>query len=281
MATEIEWTDETWNPVTGCTKISPGCAHCYAEAVAKRLWRGRSFGDVRMHMDRLDRPRRWRRPRRIFVNSMSDLFHRDVPFWFVSAVLSVMEATPRHIYQVLTKRPKRMLEFFGVLGGHRFQPPPPSNLWLGVSVENQETADWRIPMLLDTPAALRFVSAEPLLGPIDISTYMQRHRSHNEVCIDWLIIGGESGQAARPCDLRSGSTDLLEQCDNTGTVPFVKQLGRYPVIGSGLLDTRCTVPRCSIYWTGRAATRRSGRLSFGAGRCQKGVDDECCGDRGA
>lgn len=207
-ATKIQWTDATWNPVTGCSKVSAGCANCYAERLAPRVFAGqrvsalgpsgvpeghrqRRFTDVRCHPDRLDQPLRWRKPRRVFVNSMSDLFHEDVPDEFIDRVFAVMALSSRHTFQVLTKRPERMRRYFvdrasrhiwataasefaGEVSGFGCHQDvcqgsyPLPNIWLGVSCENQKTADERIPILLDTPAAVRFVSAEPLLGSIDL-----------------------------------------------------------------------------------------------------------------
>jgi protein gp37 len=192
----IEWTDVVWNPVTGCSKVSAGCKHCYAETFAGRQmgpWKGRAFTDVRCHEDRLEQPLHWRTPRRVFVNSMSDLFHEAVPDAFIDRVFAVMALTPQHTYQVLTKRPERMREYFAAPtkkwtfivadeAGQRWPQGGPRrisdalcdfsvpllNMWLGVSVEDQATANTRIPLLLQTPAALRFVSAEPLLGPVDL-----------------------------------------------------------------------------------------------------------------
>lgn len=183
----IEWTDTTWNPVTGCTKVSPGCDHCYAETFAER-WRGipghpfeQGF-DLKIRPERLDQPYSWRKPRRVFVNSMSDLFHRDIPDEFIEHVFFTMYATPRHTYQVLTKRPERM---------RRIAPKAaPPNVWLGVSIENMDYA-WRADMLRETPAAVRFLSLEPLLGPIAKRVIEG---------MDWVIVGGESGPGARPID---------------------------------------------------------------------------------
>ncbi|MFH1730162.1 MAG: phage Gp37/Gp68 family protein [Planctomycetota bacterium] len=257
----IAWTDATWNPVTGCAKVSPGCANCYAETVANRFWaqqyppieminaetdeshlRPREFTDVQCHEDRLDQPLRWRKPRKVFVNSMSDLFHPDVPYQFVARVMDTIIAAPQHTFQVLTKRADRMLHFFGHIGEAEGLKPP-DNLWLGVSVENQHCADERIPLLLQTPAAVRFISAEPLLGPIGLALHfphahgMRDHRF-------WVIVGGESGPKARPCDL-AWVRSLVSQCQAAVPV-FVKQLGAHPfieghatpVIGSWLRDRK-------------------------------------------
>lgn len=329
MKSKIEWTDETWNPVTGCTKVSQGCKNCYAESVAQRFWashyspvrmsdadmdgheyRPRKFTDVQTHADRLDQPLRWRKPRRVFVNSMSDLFHEAVPAEFLDQVFAIMGLAVKHQFQVLTKRPERMRAYLNndattlrvlarmqagarVLGGGvdlhweidgmlGFQLP---NVWLGVSCEDQATADQRIPLLLDTPAAVRFVSCEPLLGPIDLglqsatcsccerwpSRWVRLHRPvgpdmrqlvgdrdhvadagihraasnrHGALSVrtprgllgikpaefeclppvDWVIVGGESGAGARPCDV-AWIRSIVEQCKVAGVACFVKQLG--------------------------------------------------------
>lgn len=173
--TGIEWTDATWNPVTGCAKVSQGCKHCYAERQWPRMtklvpaYAGREFTDVRTHADRLDQPLRWKKPRMIFVNSMSDLFHEAVPFEFIDSIFSAMELAPQHVFQVLTKRPERMREYMLEKRKHRSPLP---NVWLGVSVEDQAAADERIPYLLDTPADVRWISAEPLLGPVDLGKWL-------------------------------------------------------------------------------------------------------------
>ena len=254
--TKIAWTDVVFNPVTGCTKVSAGCANCYAESTAKRFWGKRKFSDVQCHPDRLDQPLHWRKPRRIFVCSMGDLFHEAVPFSFVDKVFSVMALTLQHTYQVLTKRPKRMLEYFagwdkpdaeldgeanaewllGFLGHDKWRdkinsvsdyfrsvPSARPNLWLGVSVENQETADERIPLLLRTPAAKKFVSYEPALGPIDF----RKVPGFNTVGLDlsnwWIICGGESGPNARPCDIK-WVHGIVRQCREAEVPVFVKQI---------------------------------------------------------
>ncbi len=217
----IEWTEATWNPTTGCDRISRGCDNCYALSLAKRLkamgvaryqldgdtrTSGPGFG-VQWHPDSLDVPSRWRQGRLIFVNSMSDLFHARVPRSFIEQVFNVMAETPRHTYQVLTKRPRRAARLAEEL-------PWPSNVWLGVSVEDTSTA-WRIDELRKVPAAVRFVSAEPLLGPLP---HTDLHR------IDWLIAGGESGSGYR--ELRKEwVTDLRDQCTAAGTAFFFKQWG--------------------------------------------------------
>lgn len=217
MGTDIQWTDETWNPVTGCTKISPGCRNCYAERMSKRL-RGR-YGypadepfRVTLHPDRLDQPYRWRKPRRVFVCSMGDLFHEDVPFEFIDKVCGVMGGTPFHAYQILTKRPERMADYFSQWGGcHGRQ------CWLGTTVENQEMANLRIPKLLTISTAVRFLSCEPLLEPI-FNLPLDG--------IDWVIIGCESGPRRRPCKA-PWLVSIIDQCDKAGVPPFVKQVSAH------------------------------------------------------
>lgn len=307
----IEWTDATWNPVTGCSKVSPGCAHCYAATLAPRLARMGQKGytelpwipenaaaNVMLHEDRLAMPLRWTRPRRIFVNSMSDLFHELVPDAFIDRVFAVMAMAPQHTFQVLTKRPERMRAWAdewdaggaytevgihdGVFGMHQgmhlkggyYRPWPLPNVWLGTSVENQTWADRRIPELLSTPAAVRFLSCEPLLGPVDLGaglrvswrcSWCRRYFSgrHRETCpecgrvgywtgshafnrpdsqtgpgIDWVIVGGESGPDHRPVD-PAWVRSIRDQCQATG-VPFLfKQWGgRTSKSGGRELDGR-------------------------------------------
>jgi protein gp37 len=293
---KIEWTDATWNPTRGCTKVSAGCKNCYAETFAER-WRGipghpyeQGF-DLRLVPDKLSDPLSWKKPRRIFVNSMSDLFHEGVPFEYIDCVFAVMNATAYqlplpsdlrkvqrwHTYQILTKRPERMAEYLasrmqrysgddnpifiagrgkdGVLrgwGGELMNAGaclmwPMPNVWLGTSVENQETADQRIPELLKVPAAVRFLSCEPLLGPIRLplftdtgedmpederrqcglpATIIQSYGAPPGSRIDWVIAGGESGPNARsmhPDWVRS----LRDQCTAAGVPFFFKQWGAW------------------------------------------------------
>lgn len=231
--TKIEWTDEVWNPVTGCSKVSQGCKHCYAERVFPRPYPGRAFTDVQMHPERIAAPLHWRKPRRVFVNSMSDLFHDDVPDEFIDQVFAVMALASQHTFQVLTKRPERARDYLA-----RHEMPLP-NVWLGVSVEDQETADYRIPLLLRTPAAVRWISAEPLLGPVDLGNLpsvsgIGRHldalssackeESDLPTTLDWVIAGGESGPNARPMHpdwVRS----LRDECADVGVPFFFKQWG--------------------------------------------------------
>lgn len=219
MSTGIQWTDETWNPVTGCTKVSQGCKNCYAETIADRFFAKqyppnldgslRKFTDVRCHFERLEQPFRWKKPRRVFVNSMSDLFHEDVPFAFIQEVWNVMSLTPRHSYQVLTKRAERMREFLPVMTNF-----PQKNIWLGVSVESPLHFD-RIAHLQQVPAAIRFLSLEPLLQPV---APVPLHG------IGWVIVGGESGQQARHCE-PEWIADVVEQCHTAHVPCFVKQMG--------------------------------------------------------
>ena len=213
--TGIEWTDATWNPVTGCTKVSPGCAHCYAEAITLRFKRGGPFlpgkTTIRLHPDRLNQPKLWKEPRRIFVNSMSDLFHEEVAFEFIDKVFEVMESFTRHTYQVLTKRAERMLEYAESRRGRRTWP---CNIWMGVSVENQYWADKRIPLLRKVPAAVRFLSCEPLLKQVRLELDG----------IQWVIVGGESGPKARPMD-EHWARDIRDQCMVANVPFFFKQWG--------------------------------------------------------
>lgn len=277
----IEWTDATWNPTTGCTKVSPGCDHCYAETLFNRFHGPGAFDTVTLRPERLDQPLRWRKPRRVFVNSMSDLFHDNVPDGYIAWVFYVMEQCPQHTFQVLTKRHARMRSFmkrwtdrtgdrdadkpsgmppmprgpqairetytsgrallfadmleqwgeppdgaayplYDWMEGPRFWPAPAFNIWLGVSVENQQWADTRIPALLDTPAAVRFLSCEPLLGPVDLAS--SGYLSPDEFArgIGWVIVGAESGRGARPMNEQWART-IKDQCQATDTAFFLKQ----------------------------------------------------------
>lgn len=208
----IEWTDSTWNPVTGCTKVSPGCKHCYAETFAER-WRGipghpyeQGF-DLRLWPDRLDLPLTWKKPRTIFVNSMSDLFHEKVPLSFIQRVFGTMEKASWHTFQILTKRSERLAELAPELNW-------PSNVWMGVSTETVKYL-WRAEHLRQVPAAVRFLSLEPLLGPlgtIDLSG------------IHWVIVGGESGAGARPLETK-WVREIRKQCRAQGVPFFFKQWG--------------------------------------------------------
>jgi len=220
----IEWTEATWNPVTGCDQISPGCAHCYAKTFAER-WRGieghpyeQGF-DLRLWPQRLDQPQRWKRPRMIFVNSMSDLFHEEIPLDFIQQVFSSMKETHWHTFQILTKRPERLVEIADDL-------PWPENVWMGVSIENRRFVQ-RADALREVPAAVRFISAEPLLGPLEGLELDQ---------IDWLIAGGESGPHARSMDVE-WARELRDRCGTEGVAFFFKQWGgRTSKAGGRLLD---------------------------------------------
>ena len=261
--TGIGWTDATWNPVTGCTKVSSGCDFCYAESVATRFAGTPAYPngfDVTLREGHLDQPLRWTRPRRVFVNSMSDLFHDEIPTDFIARVFAVMALTRRHTYQVLTKRHARMRALLASddfkkqvhdAAKKRFNHPkfsrhreaagwpftidgvtvkwPLPNVWVGVSVEDQQWADIRIPVLLATPAAVRFLSMEPLLGPVDLTPHMPPVDPHDgrevdEWGIHWVIVGGESGPGARPMSA-DWITPLQEQCADAGAAFFFKQAG--------------------------------------------------------
>jgi len=212
MKTAIEWTESTWNPVTGCTKISPGCQHCYAERMSARLKamgqrRYRNGFQVTLHADALRAPLAWRRPQMIFVNSMGDLFHRGVPLSFIQAVFQVMGEAEHHIFQVLTKRAKR-------LAAVASQLPWPPNVWAGVTVETDEYT-WRLDCLRQVPATVRFVSFEPLLGRIEDVSLRG---------ISWVIVGGESGPGARP--MRADWARHIRDACRAADVPFFfKQWG--------------------------------------------------------
>jgi protein gp37 len=266
---KIEWTDSTWNFVRGCTRISDGCLHCYIDSTPPFRMSGNRFDSpavggktrISLHPDKLEDPLSWRKPRRVFVNSLSDLFHEDVPESLIAKAFAVMAATPQHSYQILTKRPARMRflmtsaefveaserEFMGLtvdrhprLARTSWSWPVPG-VWLGVSTEDQRWADVRIPMLLETPAAVRFISAEPLLGPVDLRHLSVRNRTvdclggdvsnaRGEVftgtpsVLDWVIVGGESGRGARSMDT-SWAASIVKQCASAHAQVFVKQLG--------------------------------------------------------
>lgn len=272
----IEWTDATWNPITGCTLVSQGCRHCYAARLAATRLRNhpsraglarvnaageaKFTGEVRFNEDWLDQPLRWRKPRRIFVCAHGDLFHESVPDEWIDRVFAVMALTPQHVFQVLTKRPERMRDYLGHggtcipvgirhaaesmgLGDPGPLPITLPNVWLGTSVENQATADERIPPLLTTPAAVRFISAEPLLGAVDLrflqpfdppveidalnGTHgvLRPHRGRS-AHLDWVIVGGESGPGARPMH-PDWARALRDQCAAAGVPFFFKQWGEW------------------------------------------------------
>lgn len=291
----IEWTDVTWNPVIGCAHVAEGCRNCYAEKMSKRLAamgqddyaqvidsKGRFNGKAIPRPDTLAEPLHWRKPRKVFVNSMSDLFHKDVPFEFIAAVYGVVAACPQHTFQILTKRPERMLEFMQWVSeeaerasgsGIRINPDalvrgrrnvelhaqgkspmldraagwPLPNVWHGVSVAEQKDADKNIPILLQVPSAIRFVSAEPLIGDV----YLQANWLDRMVAqafgghsLDWVIAGGESGPGARPCDV-AWIRSIVQQCKAAGVACFVKQLGKLPQEAGAIVAHRFKSPKCS------------------------------------
>ena len=319
QASSIEWTDTTWNCVVGCRRVSPGCEHCYAETMAGRLARmgqsryldvvkldekgrprGRWNGTFREVPEVLAAPLGWRKPRRVFVNSMSDLFGEGVSDEWIAAVFGVMAACPQHTFQILTKRPERMAAWFEWAERHPYMDGSPDggpiaalakaicetnaplpdrtfggdgdegvaisraldvdwplpNVWIGTSVENQEAADERIPHLLRVPAAVRFLSVEPLLGPVNLVCFDGaiewvgaggerggRVESNMQGNVDWVIVGGESGHGARPCDL-AWIRSIVAQCKAAGVAVFVKQVGARPVMQhpmeiGALVDARC------------------------------------------
>lgn len=310
--TKIEWTDATWSPVTGCTKVSAGCKHCYAERLFPRVYgresvgslatgdyRQRQFTDVRCHPERLDQPLRWKKPRRIFVNSMSDLFHEDVPDEFILQVFDVMRQSlnghavalnrlaATHTFQILTKRAWRMQYFMGRLvwdnglrlgGEGRPAGPMLKNVWLGVSVENQATADERMPLLLQTPAAVRFVSYEPALGSILFRRHIDVTRDgtvEGQIFvdhlsgIDWLIAGGESGPNARPSH-PDWFRSVRDQCEAAGVSFFFKQWGEWMPrshSGAGMMNR-----------DGRWGTVTSAGEFFEKTTCWNGHDDDGSGE---
>lgn len=287
----IEWTDATWNPVTGCSKVSAGCKYCYAERDFHRPYPGREFTEVRTHPGRLEQALGWKRPRKIFVNSMSDLFHDRVSDEFLAAVFGVMSTAAQHTFQVLTKRPERARQFLRATSveaclaglGRRSvdftsrrqgeqavahtpsnETWPLANVQLGVSVEDQETADHRIPVLLQTPAAVRFVSYEPALGPVDFSRYLLDGACpvcstfssiakvwHGRPCpacgsepypvnrLDWVIAGGESGRDARPPH-PNWFRATRDQCQAAGVAFFFKQWGEFAPYAGDFTDLHLT-----------------------------------------
>lgn len=229
----IEWTDATWNPTTGCSKVSPGCAHCYAETLSLRFgtsskpWTPANAAEnIVLHPERLEQPIRWREPRLIFVNSMSDLFHELVPSWFIRKVWDVMERAAQHRFQILTKRPEAMRDW--TVANVGVTVPLLPNVWLGTSIENNRWVG-RADALREAPAAVRFISAEPLLGPLTSLELSE---------IDWLIVGGESGRGHRPMD-PAWVRDLRDRSVAAGVALFFKQWGGHtPKAGGRELDGR-------------------------------------------
>jgi len=239
MPTKIEWATEVWNPVTGCTAVSSGCANCYARRMAHRLIGRYGYPaddpfKVTLHPDRLGEPLRWRKPRRVFVCSMGDLFHKDVPWSFIRDVFEVMRIARQHTFLVLTKRPYRI--------GNLARPLP--NVWLGASIEDQPTLEERVRDLLQTPAAVHFLSYEPALGPLDFEATSSGqilgecdhcgHRGNNPECeacdgmasLNWVICGGESGPGARPAHV-DWFRSVRDQCQDAGVPFFFKQWGEW------------------------------------------------------
>lgn len=220
----IEWTDATWNPVTGCTKVSPGCKYCYAERLAARLQamrnpRYRNGFAITLHPDQLTLPLRWAKPRMIFVNSMSDLFHEDIPEGIIHRVFEVMSQAHWHVFQILTKRAQRLATLASRL-------PWPPNVWQGVSIENNDHT-WRVQCLQEVPAAIRFLSMEPLLGPVPDLPLNN---------IQWVVVGGESGPQHRTLD-PAWVRDIRRQCQSAGVPFFFKQWGGVTAKSGGrLLD---------------------------------------------
>jgi protein gp37 len=269
--TGIQWTDATWNPLRGCSRVSKGCENCYAEKVAHRFsgsgqpYEGlialgkkgaRWNGKISLVPEKLNDPLRWTRPRMVFVNSMSDLFHENVSNEYIAAVFGVMAAAKTHTFQVLTKRPQRMLKWFDWIEEKRrvqkdplstvqcvyeaqqhsccngftgySTPWPLKNVWLGVSCEDQETADSRMPLLMECPAIVRWASFEPALGPANFNLWP----------LDWIVVGGESGPGSRSFDWR-WAQNVVENARGTGTRVFVKQLGSKPVLtNSGIASIK-------------------------------------------
>lgn len=292
---QIEWTDATWNPVTGCDKVSEGCRFCYAKTLhdmRHKAYTGGTFPgapkqyhepfeSVKCHPDRLRWPLSLRKPQRIFVNSMSDLFHKDVPDEFIDKVWGVMSVAPRHTFQILTKRPERMVELVPRLAA-RHKPPdgsrwPLPNVHVGVSVENQEQADKRIPFLLKTPSAVRFLSCEPLLSAIDLTHRPIELKDHPEFAerfippLNWVIVGGESGKGARPMH-PDWARSIRDQCQAAGVSFFFKQWGewapwepKYPagdVIHLNIQGERSVYPWVTEPMS-RVGSKKAGRLLHG------------------
>ena len=265
--TKIEWTDATWNPITGCSRVSPGCEHCYAERLAgtrlKHHWSRKGLtrpgpdgpiwtGEVRLNEEWMDQPLRWKKPRRVFVCAHADLFHENVPDEWLDRVFEVMAMAQRHTFQVLTKRPAKMFEYIKDVSlaptderqRHLGPKWPLPNVWLGVSAENQECANNRIPALLATPAAVRWVSVEPLLGPVDLTNIpiqmkgglvYGRNAINSTACgmdypaLDWVVVGGESGPGYRPMN-PDWARSIRDQCGNADVPFFMKQMaGKKPI----------------------------------------------------
>lgn len=307
---KIEWTEATWNPIAGCSKVSAGCQNCYAMRHAHRIagsgnpaYKGTTkavkgkgpqwTGQVNFLEERLSQPLRWKRPRLIFVNSMSDLFHPDVPFSFVDKVFAVMAIAKQHTFQILTKRPERMAEYLnspGIAGvvagdmlemGHFERPDdlaarlPLPNVWLGTSVENQAAADERIPHLLRTPATVRFLSCEPLLAPVTFrwASWRDWERARDEGAsqnhlgglrlLDWVIVGGESGPGARPMH-PDWARSIRDQCQEAGVAFHFKQWGAWsPGDGPRFIPNGTTRVRVGPPGEGGVSCYRVGKKAAG------------------
>ncbi len=291
----IEWTDATWNPITGCSPVSEGCENCYAKRDALRL-RGR-FGypddepfRVTFHEDRLDQPLRWKKPRKIFVCSMGDLFHEDVRDDAIGEIFAVMQLAIQHTFIVLTKRPRRALDFLTTyttcepmsceksiddlaieLSEHYNCPDklfpqnwPLPNIWIGVTAENQRMADERIPILLSTPAAVRFVSVEPMLERVDIYQWLGGNRDINPPHpynggLSWVICGGESGPGARPMH-PDWARELRNQCINAGVPFFFKQWGEWSAENCGLNEFTAIFPEGGYGYMAGWGTKHPGAV---------------------
>lgn len=284
--TSIEWTDATWNPVRGCSIVSPGCRNCYAMRQAHRhAGRGGAYqgltrmtkrgpvwtGKVRTPRGVLELPLHWRKPRRIFVDSMSDLFHERVPADYIARVFAVMATAKHHTFQILTKRAERMQQLLAHDLPYEGPEWPLPNVWIGVSVEDQKRADERIPLLLETPAAVRSISAEPLLGQVDLQlgqwVRMFSGRFDDKPCpqIDWVVAGGESGPKARPMH-PAWARSLRDQCAAAG-VPFLfKQWGAWAHLEQVPMDTWAktrTYTRLGDVVLWRASKKLNGRFLDG------------------
>ena len=295
--TKIQWTDTTWNPIRGCARVSEGCRHCYAEVIAARFsGKGQPYyglarktasgearwtGKVKLVEGHLEDPVGWRRPRRVFVNSMSDLFYEEIPSEWIDRIFDVMTRSPQHVFQVLTKRARRMLDYMSDrYSNEPLNLQPPDNVWLGVSVEDQESADERIPKLLRAPAAVRFLSVEPLIAPVNLDRLTcwycfesfdpklkpgrleecphckrKEHRAmhrrwiapmYDMAAINWVIIGGESGKDARRCDVDWVRT-IVKQCEAAGVSCFVKQLGKH-ITWNGIQGGNIPLWPCGTGW---------------------------------
>lgn len=237
--TKIEWTEKTWNPITGCTKVSTGCRNCYAESIAKRFWEDRKFTDVKFYYNRVNLPIRWRKSSFIFVNSMSDLFHKKVRFEEQCLILDVMRIANQHIYQVLTKRPEdaigvltkyfktsikfRLKQGYNIQEAIKLSKLPP-HIWFGVSIENKTTLN-RLDLLKKFPCKIKFISFEPLLediGEVDLSK------------INWVIVGGESGAKRRPFN-PDWARNILKQCKEQNVAFFMKQVDKVQPIPGDLM----------------------------------------------